>query len=107
MCFAEKRTPEREYAVPDTYSSLADPARASPVGLAATGDYGEVPPQQGLAQADCCARRAPDQSRFHDRGFGAVAAAGLQCRMERLAADRSRWAVRLRPAERRWLDPRA
>ena len=78
-----------------------------PVGVAATGDYGEVLPQQVLGQAGSCARRAPDQSRLHDRGFGVVAAAGVQCRMERLAADRSRWTVRFRPAERRWLDPRA
>src|SRR6516164_7787946 len=75
-CLAAKRTLEREYAEPDTYSSRADPPRANPVGLAATGNYGEVPPQYGLAQADCSKRPAPDQSRLHDRGVGAVAAAG-------------------------------
>src|SRR6266850_3668488 len=105
--FAAKRTPEREHAVPDTYSSRADPPRADPVGLAATGNYEEVLPQHVRGQAGCCARRPPDQSRLHDRGFGVVAAAGVQCRMEWLAADRSRWAVHFRLAERRWLDSRA
>jgi len=51
-------------------------------------------PQQELAQAGCCARRAADQSRLHDRGFASLPQQEFQCRMERLAADRSRWAVR-------------
>ena len=99
--------PEREHAVHDTYSPRADLPRATPVGLAAAGDDGGVLHQPGLEErAGDCARRATDQPRLRDRGFGIVAAAGVQRRMERLASDRSRWPVRVLHPDRRWLDHR-
>src|SRR4029453_4827205 len=107
LCRGLDAGPEREHAVRDTYSPRLDLSRAAPVGLAAAGDYGGVLHQPPVEKrAGYCARRATDQSRLHDGGFGVVAAAGVQRRMERLVSARSRWTVPLLHADRRWLDHR-